>query len=81
LTEKEENELTGKRIGVFGARFLQLISAALAVVGFIWATGDYLTSLFPSGSVVTPLSVLMMLYGFIGTVAFEGLVRFLTRKK
>lgn len=81
MTEKKEDEITSKKLGVFGARFLQLISAALAVVGFIWATGDYLTSLFPSGSVVTPLSVLMMLYGSIGTVAFEVLVRFLTRKK
>ena len=87
MSKKEEatmpqtEEVNVKNMGVFSARVMQLISAMLAVVGFIWSSGDILTSLFPSDSVVTPISVLLMLYGSIGVVAFEGVVRFLTRKK
>ena len=79
--EPQAEEFNVKRLGVFGARLMQLLCAMLTVVGFIWATGDLLTSLFPADSVVTPFSVLLMLYGSIGVLAFEGVARFLTRKK
>jgi hypothetical protein len=68
-------------IVVLGLRVLQIICMALAVVGFIWSTGDYLSSLFPPDSVVTPFSVLLLLYGSVGAVGIEGSIKFLKRKK
>jgi hypothetical protein len=66
---------------VLGLRVLQILSMTLTVVGFIWSTGDYLSSLFPPDSVVTPFSVLLLLYGSVGAVGIEGSIKFLKRKK
>lgn len=89
LTETEQKpgsapapaEDDGPGNAIFVLRLLQILSLAAAIVGFIWSSGDFLTSLFPENSVVTPTSVLLMLYGSVGTLGLEGIIRFLTRKK
>ena len=82
MTETTSEKPTShKATAILGLRTLQILSMALTVVGFIWASGDYLTSLFPANSVVTPTSVLLMLYGSVGSFGLEGIIRFLSRKK
>jgi hypothetical protein len=70
-----------KKLGVLGLRFIQLISISLFVVGFIWGGSDFLSSLLPKDGPVTPLSVLLMLYGIMGSVVIEVAIRIVQRKK
>jgi hypothetical protein len=80
--EKEQNKPEPeKNNALLGFRTLQIFSLAIVVVGFIWSSGDYISSLFPENSIVNPVSVLMMLYGTLGAIGSEGIIRFLTRKK
>ena len=70
-----------KQTGVLVLRFLQLISVSTFVVGFIWGGSDFISSLLPKNGPVTPLSVLLMLYGLMGSVVIEGAIRIIQRKK
>jgi hypothetical protein len=81
-----ENQTPNKPINykntlVLGLRFFQVLTTSFAIVGFIWGAGDFITSLFPSNSAVTPLSVLLMLYGVIGSAIIEVSIRLVQRKK
>jgi uncharacterized protein YneF (UPF0154 family) len=80
MTESAEKE-PQKSNALLGLRSLQIFSLATVIIGFIWSSGDYMTSLFPDNSVINPVSVLMMLYGTLGVAGSEGIIRFLTRKK
>ena len=66
---------------VLGLRVVQLLSVALVIVGFIWSTSDLLLATILVKAPVTPLSVLFMLYGFVGAFASEATVRVVRRKK
>jgi hypothetical protein len=70
-----------KKMGIIGLRFLQLIAVGMFVVGFIWGGSDWINSLLPANSVITPLSVLLMLYGIIGSIVIEVAIRVVQRKK
>ena len=70
-----------KQMGILGLRFLQLIAVTIFVVGFIWGGTDWINSLLPKNSVITPTSVLLMLYGIIGTLVIEVAIRVVKRKK
>jgi hypothetical protein len=70
-----------KKMGILGLRFIQLIAISMFVVGFIWGGSDWINSLLPANSVITPLSVLLMLYGIIGSVVIEVAIRIVRRKK
>jgi hypothetical protein len=70
-----------KQMGVLGLRFIQLIAVGAFTVGFIWGGSDWVNSLLPQNSAVTPLSIVLMLYGVIGTVVIEGAIRIVRRKK
>ena len=70
-----------KVTGIIGLRFLQLLAIGVFVVGFIWGGCDFLNSLIPANSVVTPLSVLLMFYGAIGSLVIEVAIRVVQRKK
>lgn len=70
-----------KKTGILGLRFLQLIAVSMFVVGFIWGGSDWINSLLPENSVITPLSVLLMLYGIIGSIVIEVAIRIVRRKK
>ena len=76
MTEKEKGGNS-----ILALRTLQIFCLAIVIVGFIWSTGDYITAMFPKDSIINPASVLMMLYGSIGTLGSEGIIRFLTKKK
>ena len=66
---------------ILGLRFLQLIAVSMFAVGFIWGGSDWINSLLPANSVITPLSVLLMLYGIIGSMMIEVAIRIVRRKK
>jgi hypothetical protein len=78
LTEEENGY---KRLSIIVLRLLQLLSVALTVTGFIWASSDYLLVTVLVGVPVTPLSVLLMLYGSMGSIVIEALIRVVRRKK
>ena len=80
MTEQNTSE-PEKSNALLGFRTLQIFSLAIVIVGFIWSSGDFLTSLFPENSIVNPVSILMMLYGTLGAIGSEGIIKFLTRKK
>jgi len=65
---------------ILSLRGLQVISIGFAVTGFIWATSDLLLKTVLVEAPVTPLSVLFMLYGTVGTVVIEGIIRVLERQ-
>jgi len=70
-----------KKMGIIGLRFIQLIAVGMFVVGFIWGGSDWVSSLLPKNGPVTPLSVLLMLYGIIGSLVIEVAIRVVQRKK
>jgi hypothetical protein len=80
-TNQPEESTDYKKMGVLGLRFLQLIAIATFVVGFIWGGSDFLSSLLPANGPITPLSVLLMLYGVMGSVVIEVAIRIVQRKK
>ena len=86
MTEQQPQteEINLKGYAVIGLRFVQLLAACMAIVGAIWGSSDFVMSLLPASSVVTPTSVLLMLYGFVGTAAIECAIRWIrwvSRKK
>lgn len=66
---------------VLALRFFQVLTVAMVAVGFIWGMGDLVMSWLPADSPVTPLSLLMMLYGSVGSVIIEAAIRIVQRKK
>jgi hypothetical protein len=66
---------------VLGLRFAQLITVMMVIVGLIWGSSDWLLASVLVNVPVTPLSVLLMLYGGVGSVVIEGIVRIVQRKK
>lgn len=75
------SEVKYRDLAVIALRMLQLLTVSMVVTGFIWASSDWLLESVLVGLPVTPLSVLLMLYGSVGSVVIEGLVRFVQRKK
>jgi TRAP-type C4-dicarboxylate transport system permease small subunit len=65
---------------VLGLRFMQLLAVALCFVGLIWGSSDWLSAYVLKDSPITPLSVLFMLYGFMGAGSIEVVIRLLQRK-
>jgi hypothetical protein len=78
---QSEHPIDFKKYGVLGLRFLQLISISLFVVGFIWGGSDFISSLLPQDGPITPLSVLLMVYGIVGTLVIEVAIKIVQRKK
>ena len=70
-----------KKSTVLGLRVFQLICASSIITGFIWATADLLLTTILVDSPVTPLSVLLMVYGTLGIVLCEATVRLLSRNQ
>ena len=62
-------------------RFIQMLSLSLVVTGFIWASSDLLLVTVLADSPVTPLSVLFMLYGLMGSVFTEAIARWITKSE
>ena len=65
---------------ILGLRFIQVFAITMVAVGFIWGLGDYINSLMPGGS-SAPISVLLILYGLVGSAMIEVPIRLLQRKK
>ena len=62
-------------------RLIQMLSLSLVVTGFIWASSDLLLVTVLADSPVTPLSVLFMLYGLMGSVFTEAIARWITKSE
>lgn len=60
-------------------RLIQIASLAFVVLGFVWASSDLLLVTVLANAPVTPLSVLFMVYGLLGSVLSEGIARWITR--
>jgi hypothetical protein len=70
-----------KTLAVLFLRLLQLLTVGMVFTGFIWASSDYLLATVLIGVPVSPLSVLLVLYGSVGSVLIEALIRVVQRKK
>ena len=68
-----------KRTAMLATRLIQLLSIVLVLTGFLWASSDMLLITVLADSPVTPLSVLLMLYGFVGSLVSEVLARLISR--
>lgn len=66
---------------VLALRFFQILTVAMVAVGFIWGAGDVIMAWLPADTAVTPLSMLLMLYGTIGSSVIEIAVRVVKGKK
>ena len=69
-----------KRYGLSSLRTIQLLCIAATITGFVWATSDLLLTSVLVGAPVTPLSVLLMLYGVLGSGSIEAVIRLFNRK-
>lgn len=76
---QEINKLNISRIGILALRSLQFISIGCIIAGFIWSTSDYLLLTVLVDSPVTPLSILLMLYGIFGSSIIEVIIRFMDK--
>ena len=74
---KTANE--SKQYAFLALRTIQIISIGCVVSGFIWSSSDWLLLTVLLDSPVTPLSVLLMLYGSCGSIVVEGIMRQLER--
>jgi len=70
-----------KILSVIILRLLQFLTVSMTVTGFIWVSSDYLLATVLVGVPVTPLGVLLMLYGSVGSFIIEALIRVVQRKK
>lgn len=68
-----------KNTAMLITRLIQLSSIALIITGFLWASSDFLLITVLEDSPVTPLSVLFMLYGLVGSVVSEILARWIAK--
>jgi len=66
---------------VLGLRSLQMVCIGGFVTGAIWASSDLLINTVLVEVPVTPLSVLLMLYGGVGALVNEVLIRLFNRKR
>jgi len=65
---------------IIGLRLMQLLAIASAVTGFIWSSSDMLLLYVLVDTPLTPLSVLLLLYGVFGTFACEMPIRLLKHR-
>ena len=69
-----------KKPTILGLRCMELLCIAFVITGFVWASSDLLLATILVKAPVTPISVLLMLYGTIGLFLAETSIRLLNRK-
>lgn len=69
-----------KKYMVVSLRLIQLLATASFITGFLWAMSDWLLLSILVKAPVTPLSVLLMLYGTLGIALCEVSVRLINRR-
>lgn len=77
----KDNMDSQKKYVVLPLRVVQLLCISCVITGFIWATSDLLLSTILVEAPVTPVSVLLMFYGSIGTLLSEAVIRLFRKKK
>lgn len=68
-----------KNSALFGTRLIQVVCLSLMVIGFVWSSSDFLLLTILADSPVTPLSVMFMLYGLLGSVLSELMARWINK--
>jgi len=68
-----------KNSAILVTRLIQVLSLCLIITGFLWASSDVLLITVLEDSSVTPMSVLFMLYGFVGSVITELMARWIAK--
>jgi hypothetical protein len=68
-----------RKTTALGLRFIQLVCVVSTITGFLWAMSDLLLVSVLANAPVTPLSVLLMLYGTAGSFCIEAVIRLLNR--
>lgn len=66
---------------VLALRIIQLLCCAAIITGFVWSSSDLLLTTILKDAPVTPLSVLLMVYGCFGAGLCELVIRGLSKKK
>ncbi len=77
----QQQEANGdmRKTAITGLRFVQVLALALVAVGFIWGLGDWIDTLMPEGT-DAPISLLLMIYGLVGSAMVEIPIRVLQRR-
>jgi hypothetical protein len=75
MTQKKNTQEGAKVI----LRTAQVLCIGLVLMGFVWSTSDLLLNTILVNAPVTPMSVLLMLYGLLGTFGIEAVIRLLNR--
>ena len=70
-----------KKLAIIGLRIVQLLTIASVVTGVIWASSDWLLLYVLVEAPVTPLSVLLIVYGLFGTFICEAPIRLLKKQE
>ena len=70
-----------RRSAIIGLRVVQLLTIASAITGGIWASSDWLLLYVLVEAPVTPLSVLLIMYGIVGTFITEAPIRLLKKQE
>ena len=68
-----------KRLALIGVRSVETLCIAMSITGFIWATADLLLVRILIKMPVNPFSILLMLYGTVGSFGTEVVARWLSR--
>ena len=68
-----------RKPAIVAVRSIQLLCIGFVVTGFIWSTTDLLMVSVLVSSPVSPLSLLFMLYGTVGSFVTEASARWLAR--
>jgi len=66
---------------ILGLRGLQVICIGATITGAVWGSSDILLTTVLVKVPITPLSVLLMLYGTMGTSLIEITIRWLSGKE
>jgi hypothetical protein len=69
ISKKEETNYS--KVGIIGFRCVEILCIGAIITGFVWASSDYLLATILAKSPVTPASVLMIVYGSLGTFLCE----------
>lgn len=70
-----------RKSAIIGLRVVQLLTIASAITGGIWASSDWLLLYVLVETPVTPLSVLLIVYGIVGTIIAEAPIRLLKKQE
>lgn len=70
-----------RKTAIIAVRSIEMLCIGLLITGTIWSTTDFLLLYVLTETLVSPFSILLMLYGTIGTFVTEITARLLAKAK